>query len=193
MRKTVKRYKPKHQIVKRLPKSVQKDFAEILDSAIDHIGKVIDNAKPTDIIDLASQVGLLYMAQAPSKSMEYKLYHISITALAYKQLTKENSSEAQSLASAGWILGETTNYLIWVALQLAATKTPEVLAGIAEYSGITQDEAEFIASMQQKFQGQGKVTDADLARLNKLREDAQRFIDSVEKKEEDQQMAGSAR
>lgn len=54
----VKHYKPKHQLVKKLPK----DFQEIADSFIDHIGKLMDNTSSRDLIYILTfTFGLWYV------------------------------------------------------------------------------------------------------------------------------------
>lgn len=90
---------------------------EFIDSFRDHIGSILDKATITDLIDLGTFGALAYMSQAVVESKEYKLFHVGMTGLAYRQLTKDNSSEAQSLHALGWIVGEMANYLIWVEIQ----------------------------------------------------------------------------
>ena len=114
---------------------------EFLDSMRDHMGAILEKASINDLIDLTSFGALAYMAQAPSESNEYKLLHIGMTGLAYRQLTKENSSEAQTLAAGGWILGELTNYVIWLEAHKiierlgADDRTTHVAARLAKMQG----------------------------------------------------------
>jgi hypothetical protein len=115
------------------------------DSFTDHIGNIIDK-DPTQLIDLLACAGLVYISTIPSESKEFKLIHACQTALAYRQLTKWNSSEIQSLAAAGWILGEIANYTIWVigekikAGLLTSDKLAMAEAAKGELTKLTLDE-----------------------------------------------------
>ena len=50
------KYEPKHQITKDLPK----DFREIADSTIDHLGSMLDNMKLSDVLEMGAEAFCAY-------------------------------------------------------------------------------------------------------------------------------------
>lgn len=112
---------------------------EFLNSARDHIGSFLDHAKAEDLIDLFTCGALVYMSQAPSNTNEFKLLHGTSTALAYRELTKQNTSESQALMAKGWIAGEIANYAIWVGLN-DKKSINTILAGLSPFLALITNE-----------------------------------------------------
>lgn len=101
MTRRKRKSKSKSKSIIQLPKRVEViDWAKLLQS--------LDKAK-----DLLSFWGLMYVSQYPSKSLQWKFFHMMSSAMAYKQL----DSTVTGLQAQGFIAGELLNYSLKITAE----------------------------------------------------------------------------